>query len=465
MRVLLLRPNSPMVVAPVPLGLGYLSHALKTARQDEVRIIDGRRFRLPPPRIVEEAAAFRPDVIGVTSMTFEAPEAIDLIARFKQKWPDTAVVLGGPHATACGPDLLAACPADYLVMGEGEQTLVELLDALEGKRGLEGIPGLARRRDGKITSGDCRDPVLDMDRIAVDWDAMQPARYFSSFRRNALNTIARSPRRLPVFFSRGCPFGCSYCHHIFGRKYRPFPIERAVAEMIMLRDRYRLREFEIIDDTFNLDLAHAKEVMREIIARKLNASLTFTSGLRADRMDEELLDLMARAGTYRIDYAIECASPRIQKQIHKNLDLGRAREVVNMTARRRIVTGTYNILGFPGETEEEMEQTVEYALSLENHIASFFYLMPFPGTEISEADPEISKKVRELTFRDASAIALNLSAVPDEVLRKIKRRAYRGFYFSAPRIYRIGRDVPKNLRLLASAIAALRLSFQENVNY
>jgi radical SAM superfamily enzyme YgiQ (UPF0313 family) len=465
MRVLLVRPNSSLAVAPVPLGLGYLSHALKSMRADETRIIDARRFRWPLPRVMEEAARFRPDLIGVTSMTFEAPEAVGLIAAFKEKWPDTPVVLGGPHATGYGPDLLDHCRADYLVMGEGERTFIELLDAVEGKRDLSQIPGLALRRDGKVVSSECRTDFLDLDRVAVDWEAMGPQHYFSSFRRNAMNTIARSPRRLPVFFSRGCPFGCAYCHHIFGRKYRLFPIERTIAEMITLRDRYRLAEFEIIDDTFNLNLDHAKDVMREIIARKLNASLTFTAGLRADRMDEELLDLMLKAGTYRIDYALETASPRIQKLVHKNLDLDRAREVVNMTAARRIVTGTYNILGFPGETEEEMERTVEYALSLDNHIASFFYLMPFPGTEISEADPETSRRVRELTFRDASGIALNLSAAPDQALIRIKRRAYRGFYFSPARLGRIARDVPKNLRLLASAIAVLRLSFQEAVNY
>jgi len=454
-----------MAVAPVPLGLGYLSHAVKTMRKDETRILDARRFRLPPPRVVEQAAQFRPDVIGVTAMTYEAPEALDLIAKFKERWPDTPVIIGGPHATGFGPSLLERCRADFLVMGEGEQTLVELLDALEGKRDISGVAGIARRDKGELKAAGSRAAVEDMDRLMVDWDAINPEHYFSSFRRNALNTIAVSPRRLPVFFSRGCPFGCSYCHHIFGRKYRLFPVEAAVDQMVRLRDRYRLREFEIIDDTFNLKLDHAKAVMREIIARKLNVGLAFTSGLRADRMDEELLDLMARAGTYRIDYAIECASPRIQKLVHKNLDLDRAREVVNMTAARRIVTGTYNILGFPGETREEMEQTVDYALSLDNHIASFFYLMPFPGTEIAEADPEISRKVRELTFRDASGIALNLSAAPDEVLRKLKRRAYRNFYFSASRMSRIGRDVPKNLRLLASAIAVLRLSFQEAVDY
>lgn len=236
-----------------------------------------------------------------------------------------------------------------------------------------------------------------------------------------------------------------------------------MAEMVRLRDQYNLKEFEIQDDSFNVNLSHTKAVMDEIIARKLLTKLTFTNGLRADLMDEELLDLMIRAGTYRINYAIESASPRIQKLVHKNLDLDRARQVVNMTADKGIVTGVYFMLGFPGESEQEMEQTIEYALTLRNHIVSFFYLLPFPGTQIAESNPELSKKTRELALNFASELMINLSGVSDPVLRKMRKTGYRRFYFSGSRILRIARDVPKTPRTLVSALVAIRLSFQEGV--
>lgn len=465
MKVLLIRPNSPLQVTPVPLGLGYLSYALKTGRGDETRILDGRRQRSSPEAMLAAVEEYRPDAIGVTALTFEAPEAYALISAIKDRWPRTPVIVGGPHATGYGPDLLDRWPADYLVMGEGEETAIELLDALEKKRELAAVLGVVRREGGKNIFSGARPPLSDLSRLGMDWEGARPEDYFSSFRRNAMNTIARTTRRLPVFFTRGCPFGCAYCHHIFGRQYRAFPVERTVAEMVRLRDRYGLGEFEIIDDTFNLKLEHAKAAMAEIIAQKLNCALAFTNGLRADRMDDELLALMKTAGVYRIDYAIETASPRQQKLLHKNLDLVRAREVVEMTVKRGIVTGAYYMLGFPGETEAEMEATLEYALSLPNHISSFFYVMPFPGTEIAESDPAVSRRVREETFRDASSIAVNLSATSDAVMRRIRKSAYRRFYFSLPRMLRIARDVPKNSRLLASALAVLRLSFQESVNY
>jgi len=455
-----------MVVTPPPIGLGYLAYAVKGARGDEVLIIDGRRFRLSEEDVLRQVADFSPDVIGITAMTFEAKQAASLISRMKREWPQTPVILGGPHATGFGPDLMNFVKADYLVTGEGEDTLIELLNSLENGGELYNVKGIARRdAQGQIIFNGPREPGEDMERIGIDWEAIGPENYFGLWTRNAMNTVARTGRRLPVFTSRGCPYGCAYCHHIFGRKYRTFDIEKTVSEMIGLRDRYRVQEFEIIDDNFNLHLDRAKAVMKEIIERKLGCWLTFTNGLRADRMDEELLDLMVRAGTYRIDYAIESASPRIQKLVHKNLDLDRAREVVNMTAARRIVTGTYNMLGFPGETEEEMNQTVDFAVSLKNHIASFFYLMPFPGTELSQSDPEVREKVRTMDFGDASGIALNLSSVPDEVLKRVRQHAYRRFYSSPRRMARILRDVPLNPRLAASVLTALRLSFRENVNY
>ncbi len=467
MKLVLLRPDSPLVVTPPPVGLGYLSSAVKRARPDDVvTILDGRRLRLSEADIINIVNDLDPDVIGVTAMTFEASQATSLVATLKQECASIPIILGGPHATGVGPDLLRTVKADFLVIGEGEEMLVDLLGTLEYGNQPCLIKGVTwRKENGEIIFNGPRVSKADMGNLSIDWEAIGPEKYFGMWKRNAMNTIAHSSRRLPVFTSRGCPFGCAYCHRIFGRKYRTFDIASTVSEMINLRDQYHIQEFEIIDDNFNLQLDRAKEVMQEIIDRKLGCWLTFTNGLRADRMDEELLDLMARAGTYRIDYAIETASPRIQKLVHKNLNLDKAREVVNMTAARRIVTGTYNMLGFPTETEDEMARTIDFAVSLKNHIASFFYLMPFPGTELADTDPVVREKVRNLDFADASGVALNLSDVSDEALQRMRQRAYRRFYSSPRRIARILRDVPHNPRLLASALTAVRLSFRENVNY
>ena len=465
MKLLLVRPNSKMSGVPPPIGLGYLSHAVKSTRGDETLIIEGRKFRLSEEAVLQRADSFTPDVIGVTAMSFEAFEATSVISRFKQKWPHVPVIIGGPHATACGSSLLNIVSADYLVVGEGEGTLIELLDVLEGKGDLASVKGLVWRNGKEVVFNGSRPYIDDLDWLEIDWEAIGPENYFGVWARNGVSTIGYSNRRLPVFTSRGCPYNCTYCHNIFGKKYRTFDTKRTVARMIELRDRYNLGEFEILDDNFNLDLGRAKEFMDQIIESKLGCALSFPNGLRADLVDEELIDLLARAGTYQIYYAIESASPRIQKLIRKNLDLERVREVVNMTASRRIVTGTYNMLGFPSETEEEMAMTVEYAVSLKNHVANFFYLNPFPGTEIAESQPWVSERSREMNFASYIGLTLNLSSVPDHVLINMRRSANRRFYFSLRRIARICRDVPKNLRFLASIAHLIKLSYRENSNY
>ena len=465
MKVLLLRANSSLTVTPVPVGLGYLANSLKQKRGDDVRIIDGRMLRISHHEMNSLVLEYQPDLIGITAMTYESNEARSLTAILKKSLPDVPVVIGGPHVTGFGPDFLEKCDCDFIVMGEGEETIVELCDAIEKKSGFETIMGIAYKNGDEIISTGVRPPILNMETLDIDWDLIGPEDYFGWWKRNALNTIAKSNRRLPASFSRGCPMGCAYCHHIFGRKHRIFPVDDTISKLVELKNKYKLAEFEILDDTFNLKLDHAKSIMEKIIQSGLNCSLTFTNGLRADKMDEELLDLMIKAGTYRIDYAIESASKRVQKLVNKNLDLDRAREVINMTANRGIVTGAYYMLGFPGETKDEMEQTVEYALTLKNHISSFFYLMPFPGTQIAEADPQISKRARDIQFGDASGIAINLSEVSDEEMQRIRKSAYRKFFFSPGRILKIARDVPKNTRTIASALAVVQLSTQEKVDY
>ncbi len=463
MRVLLVRPNSNAVSCPPPLGLGYLSHAVKSRRGDKTLIIDGRRYRLTNEAIVRKARQFDPDLIGITAMSIEARYMKALVVSFRKEIPQTPIIIGGPHSTAWGPSLLDTLEADFSVIGEGEDTLVELLDALESKQDISAVKGLVWRDGEKACYNGPRPFIQDMDRLGVDWDGIGPEEYFGGWSRNGFYTFARSGKRLPVFTSRGCPMGCAYCHSIFGRQYRTFTPEKVVGDMVSLRDRYGLEEFEIHDDFFNCRFDHAKEVLSLMIDRNLKCAVAFPNGFRADRMDEELLDLMVRAGTYQVTYAIESASERIQKLVHKNLDLQRAREVVNMTVRRRIITGTYNMFGFPEETEEEMHRTVDYAVSLPNHVARFFYLTPFPGTELAEWSPEVAEQVRNVDFASYLTASFNLSAVPDDVFASIVKTAYRRFYLSPSRMFRIARDMPKNTRLLRG-LAIARLGFSQSVS-
>jgi len=470
--VLLIRPNSVNIVAsPAPLGLGYLAQALRSSRNDEVKILDARIGRLAPEEVLHAVREFAPRVVGISALSLDAKEAHHLARLIKSERPggkgrpEPTIVLGGAYASARGEPILEDMSVDYLVLGEGEATLAELINALEGQGEIENVAGIIRRDNGKPVRNRPRVPEEDLDRLSVAWDLIGPERYFSPWARTSENTLQRSSRMMSILTSRGCPYNCIFCHNLFGKKFRARTPENVVQEIKELALRYRAREFEIIDDSFNLDLDRAKTIARLLAELPVKLHFTFPNGLRADRMDENLLDLLKSAGTYRIDYAVESAVPRIQKMMGKRLNLSRTKEVIAETSRRRILTAGYFILGFPGETEQEMQATVEWALRSKLHIASFFYLHPFPGTPLANSSPELAARVRDTDFSDYSTITINLSAIPDDLMRKIRRSAYRGFYFHPSRIARNLRDAPKNFRTLISVFDIIRLSLKDSVNY
>jgi len=215
-----------------------------------------------------------------------------------------------------------------------------------------------------------------------------------------------------------------------------------------------------VDDCFNHDLDRAKAIFREIIRRKFDLHITFPNGLRGDRMDEELLDLFQGAGVFRVSYAIEAASPRVQKLIKKNLDLEKLNRAIEATAKRGIFTVGFFIMGFPTETADEMRMTVDFALRSDVHIANFFYLAPYPGTEVSRMAALDGHNVE---FSDFSDISVNLSAATDDELHNMAKYAYRRFYLNPYRVARILKVVPKNSHLLLNAFITARLLFQDAV--
>jgi radical SAM superfamily enzyme YgiQ (UPF0313 family) len=370
-------------------------------------------------------------------------------------------VVGGPYASSA-PDVVTEDPnVDVAVIGEGEVTIVELLDTFEREEpDLGRIKGIAFREKGATRRTEPRPPLAILDGIEPAWDLLAPDSYFSRTGRNAQNRIRRDHRVVQLFTSRGCPYSCIYCHNIFGKKIRYMDADAVIDQIVMLVERYGAREIEFVDDCFNHSLKRAKAIFEKLATRDLGLHISFPNGLRADRLDEELLDLLRAAGVFRVSYAVESASPRVQRVIRKNLDLDRIGEVIDQTVARGILTVGFFVLGFPTETVEEMQLTIDYALASKVHVADFFYLAPYPGTEVARAaglDP------RKVEYSDFSEINVNLSAATDEQLHAMAKSAYRRFYLDPRRVARILRASPKNLQLVNNALITLRLLFQDAV--
>ncbi len=464
MRVLLIRPNSKMRTAFMPLGIGYIASAIRREGH-EVSLLDARLWRLSPAKVAECVRDIGPDIIGLSAIHYEKQDVRKVANTLRRDGVKAPIVLGGPLVSTMGEKLLEDRTADAAVIGEGETTFVNYLKAQEKGDRIDTIPGLIHLIDGVARSNPVNSYLDDIDGLVPAWDLIGPEQYFKMSSRHTHNQLIRSPRSVSIFTSRGCPFGCIYCHNVFGKRFRARSASAVLEEISMLKHEYGIRELEIVDDCFNLDLERAKEIARGIVSRKLNLWISFSNGLRADRMDEELIDLLKEAGTYRINYAVETASPRLQKLIGKNLDLDYTRDVISYTAARGIFTFGYFMLGFPTETEDEMQMTRDYALHSRLHAANFFYVNPFPGTALAERYMPSGWNPSDIDNMDYYDFKLNLSEVSDETLRRLKKEAFRKLHFSPYRMWRAFRVVPRNMRTFWAVGITVILSIKDKGNW
>ncbi len=468
MKILFLRPNSGILVAPPPIGLMYLAGYLRQYRpgKDEMHFLDGRSDLTPESGVIETLERIRPDLVGITSFTMEGPTAHRYAELAKKHAPDCSVVIGGPYGTSDAATALEDPHVDFTAQGEGERTLFNLLEYLDkGADSLDGSPkrlpkGLAFRRNGDIVTGAFPELIENLDEIPYPaWDLIDLEKYFVAGKvRRATNPIKAKKRGISLFSTRGCPYRCTYCHNIFGKKLRKRSVENVLGEIRWLVERFQVEDIEFLDDVFNLDRDRAKAICDGIIRAGWHLHLAFPNGLRADQMDKELVDKMRQAGTYRINYAVESGSPRIQKMIKKNLNLERARQIIDYTAGQGISTGGFFMIGFRDETEEEAWRTINFALKSKLHTASFFILTPFPNTAMYEEALAAGYDMEAL-YSDYGAVSANLSKMSNAQLERLRKKAFQKFYLSPRRIGSIIRDTPNKWGLIESFLRTLRISF------
>lgn len=465
MRILLIRPNSGIVKTPPPLGLMYIAaFTRKKMAAADLKIVDARRMRLSSAKVGEAIKQFMPDIVGITGLHFESLEAHAVARMAKSLNSASTTVLGGPYASSDYSRALEDDAVDYCVVGEGEESFYELTQRLSEGRQAEGLEGVAYREGGACRYRPRQAYIKDLDSLPHPaWDLIPLEQYFDSRRLSIGNPLQVEERAVPVFTSRGCPFGCYYCHDIFGKSVRFRSPENVLEELQHLVSRYGVKEIEIIDDVFNIDKARAKKICDLILEKGLKLKINFGNGLRGDIMDEELVEKLKKAGTYRIIYGIESGSPRIQEAIGKRLNLKRTAQVIELTARKGISVGGFFMMGFAGEKKEEILQTIEFAKRSRLHTASFYYVKPFPGTKLSVTLNKEGFEYNAPQFSSYNTLSDNLSCVADAELKDLKRKAYREFYLNIFRVADIVRTTPNKLGLFRNAISTLRLMLKDTM--
>lgn len=385
MRVLLVRPPYDLKsISPnFPIGLAYLASSLRR-NGHEPRILDLPLEDQPYARLKEILKADYYPLVGISSLTVQYPGAKRVVQVIGTESPRSQVVLGGPHPSVLPEQTLKETGADYVIRGEGETALVELVDAPAAGQNFASVPSLAFRLNEETQINPPRPGTIPPDDIplpAYDLLDLQPY-----FRLNFSEYVRSGSRPMQIFTSRGCPFQCTFCHELFGKKFRARSPQNVLSEILMLHRDYGVDEFLIYDDIFNLDLDRAKEVFRLVLQSGLKVGFSFPNGMRAEMMDEELMFLMAKAGVHTVTVAVESASERMQKVMKKRLKLPKVEIFLKLAKRNGMRTQAFFIIGFPEETLAEINQTIRFARNLKDLDYAFFpFATPYPGTELARS--------------------------------------------------------------------------------
>lgn len=438
--------ESPFLSQPV----GLLSMAAVLRARHEVRVHD---CKLDVGSLPALLAQFEPHIVGIRSLTVFT-QVLSWAARLvRSVVPRAAVVVGGPHATLDPQDALERCGREAVaVLGEGEVTMSELAYALEQGAGpdeLKAVPGLAFYDGEMLVKTAPRALIPDLDTLPMPaWDLLPMEEYFSLHH----GGTSANGRTMTVLTSRGCPYGCAFCHNIFGRGFRAQSAEAVVDHLLYLTRKYNLEEVEIHDDAFNtrrdrvLDICHRQQKAGSPVA------LAFPNGLRGDQLDREQLLELRLAGTHHMALSPETASPRLQAMLDKKMDLDKLSEAAAWCDELGIFTLGYFMLGFPTETEEEIGLTIDWACASPLHTASFFVVNPFPGTRLYDIAKDAGKLPEQGTTTGYFIMGRNCSEVPDERFGQLWHFAYRRFYLSPKRIRAILRSVPNRGTLVRNSL-------------
>jgi len=386
-----------------------------------------------------------PDAIGITGLSSYYIEMRRLAKMLHTL--QIPIILGGVHVTALPELSLRECRANFVVVGEGELTILELMDKWQDNEARSGIKGIAYLEENQFKFNQLRGPILNLDELPFPaWDLINPLRYPPA----PHGIVIKRYPVAPILTTRGCPYFCSYCAstQFWGHKFRKRTANNIADEIEFLVQKYKIKEINIWDDNFTLQKKHVIEFCHEILQRKLDLTFTCPNGVRIDSLNRELLTLMRRTGFYLLTFAIESGSQSILNKANKKLNLRVIPKVLKIAKSLGYIIPSFFIFGLPGETYTTARRTIQFAKNLPLDTASFFIASPLPGSRLFDdwvQEHSLTRVNYDWFYFHGIEEQLILSDHQKKL--NLPKDAYREFFFRPRqliRVLKLSRFTPKN---------------------
>ncbi len=430
-----------MKEASVPLGIGYVAAC---AREEiDVRIMDAvvesdherelpggfTWYGSPLSEIRETIESYQPSIVGMTCLFSSVFPVIREVCReIKSIDPDIFTIVGGTYPNFMAERCLSDPGLDAVCLGEGEETFVEVVRALREEKSLKGVDGLAFKEKGRVVINPKTRWIENLDEIP--FPARDLMRMDLYQKKGVPHSLTSSSKDLAAMItSRGCPAHCVYCSstRFWGNRYRFRSPENVLNEIGELIGRWGVEEIQFEDDNVTANRERAKAIFRGIVERGYKIKFNFPNGVALWTLDEEMVDLMVEAGCYEMTLAFESGCQEVLSRIVKKPNnLEKAARIAEYVKGRKIRTDAFYILGFPGETREQIQETINFANRVKTDMAYFFVANPLPGTELYAVASERNMLRPDFDFEN---LTYTRSAYNDEVfkpgeLEKIASRAF-----------------------------------------
>lgn len=452
MKVVLINMRTSYIMS-IPFGITYLGAVLKEAGHD-VKLFD-----IYPNdelnEVINDLNAFHPDLIGFSLLTTNFHKASSFAGILKSKFPGSKFCAGGIHPTVRPKDTLEKMELDFVVMGEGENVLTKVCNALENNDDISDIKSIAFYKNGSLQINEGLDIVDDLDCLPFPArDMLQVSRYLippGYIRSHFLNRV------LSVFTSRGCPARCTFCNSssIFHRKIRRRSVANVISEIKSLIDKHKIDGIYFHDETFTMKSDWVKDICKELKP----LGLSWGCQTRVALVNEELLKVMRSAGCLQIDFGVESLSERVLKLIKKGQKPGQIKNAIELTRRAGIKSFASIMIGLPDETEKDLIENVNFLKMTKPDFTYFNLFTPFPGTEAAEVAIKNGKLSEDFFSKDYDMLIetvplVNLSAMTTETVMRYHRKL-RNMVFC--RNY-IGVLTKQNMVIIFEALLAFLLS-------